>query len=788
MNKTNILILIAVIISTSFVIGFIIYLIVKTSRSSISSVNNNYKIREQNVWPFPNNIVIGGNILKVNKSLTVKSLPKQLRSLLSGVVDDFNEFTFIGDSLPTDRHFYTFVIDHPSPSYQLTKKNFAYVEAYTLAITTTNIKINAHTYIGIIRALTTLCQLIRPTGLHFTVKNVPLKIMNDKPKYFFRSVLLDTARNYLPVSTIKRIIQGMQLDKLNFLHLHLTDAQSFPLDLGPYTHKLSTNVDKNGNTGAFSLSETYTRADISDLVEYAKARGIYIIPEVDTPGHAFSWSIGSEDIMTCYGRCSQDQRACPEPSCGYMNLATNSKNVHTWVQNVWTEVIEAFHIGEKGFSDIIHLGLDEVSVDLGHVCKSGPTSEQYIAYLKWLFGLFKNNGSSGQGPLQNKPQLIKPMLWADPVISFCFPHKNTFSPQVLDLNFIPNAILQFWALDQNSGPAINALSKYAWVMSNSKLYYLDAGGNGSAIKYGGPIITENKLRNKDQPWTRFDVTHNKYWMSVYSPGLDDAGKAIATCANSGGIQTKTGIYRPLRGGCLGGQEPSGGWTISWQEIYLNHPQKIPDTGNGGWADSTLTNSLPDGIEVCCWGESIDYLNLDYKLFPKASAVSEMLWRGPDKIDNILHATRRLAHHREDLIRIGLRPDIVGEATIFRHAPWGSKVKVNDNLMLDINQNSNRATIPAGYFFNYRANPCYPFASCNGYGGINDPCDRTYNKTVNPMCVTEIAKAAKTSSQVDHYYYGVQCGRPVSSANPSYPQPGCPTCTILDPSCGCTVPI
>jgi hexosaminidase len=74
----------------------------------------------------------------------------------------------------------------------------------------------------------------------------------------------------------------MSIAKLNILHLHLTDSESFPLELISYPE-----ITKYG---AFSADEIYTVADMQDLVAYASKKAVIIVPEVDSPGHTKSWA------------------------------------------------------------------------------------------------------------------------------------------------------------------------------------------------------------------------------------------------------------------------------------------------------------------------------------------------------------------------------------------------------------------------------------------------------------------------------------------------------------------
>lgn len=90
--------------------------------------------------------------------------------------------------------------------------------------------------------------------------------------------MLDTSRHYFSVESIKRTIVGMSHSKLNRFHWHLTDSQSFPF--------VSKYFPELARYGAYSSSEIYTHDDVKEIVEFAKVRGIQVIPEIDSPAHA----------------------------------------------------------------------------------------------------------------------------------------------------------------------------------------------------------------------------------------------------------------------------------------------------------------------------------------------------------------------------------------------------------------------------------------------------------------------------------------------------------------------
>ncbi|KAH9703244.1 Beta-hexosaminidase 1 [Citrus sinensis] len=138
--------------------------------------------------------------------------------------------------------------------------------------------IEANTVYGALRGLETFSQLC---SFDYDTKSVLVYkapwYIQDKPRFAFRGLLIDTSRHYLPVDVIKQIIESMSYAKLNVLHWHIIDEQSFPLEVPTYP-----NLWK----GAYSKWERYT---VEDAHEIVGPKGINVMAEVDVPGHAESW-------------------------------------------------------------------------------------------------------------------------------------------------------------------------------------------------------------------------------------------------------------------------------------------------------------------------------------------------------------------------------------------------------------------------------------------------------------------------------------------------------------------
>lgn len=215
-------------------------------------------------------------------------------------------------------------------------------ESYSLHIPTAGtIRINSTSVYGALRGLETLSQLITfeySTG-SYVIQNSPWEIQ-DSPRFPHRGLMIDTARHFLPLSAIRKVIDSLVYSKLNVLHWHMTDDNSFPMQ--------SRSHEKLW-LGAFSSSERYRLKDIELIVEYARLRGVRVIVEFDMPGHNRSWCKGVPEI-------------CPAANCT-SPLDVSSNRTFQVISDVLHEMTGGG--ARKGLfpDDFIHLGGDEVRVD-----------------------------------------------------------------------------------------------------------------------------------------------------------------------------------------------------------------------------------------------------------------------------------------------------------------------------------------------------------------------------------------------------------------------------------------
>jgi hexosaminidase len=168
--------------------------------------------------------------------------------------------------------------DHKGP------QRFGDYEGYSLEVASDHARLSATRPLGVLRGLETFLQLVQENqGASatpgFSARAVTIR---DDPRFGWRGLSLDVSRHFIGIDGIKRTLDGMSDVKLNVLHWHLSDDQGFRVE-----SKKLPRLQQMGSNGHF-----YTQAQIRDVINYARGRGIRIVPEFDMPGHAASWLPG----------------------------------------------------------------------------------------------------------------------------------------------------------------------------------------------------------------------------------------------------------------------------------------------------------------------------------------------------------------------------------------------------------------------------------------------------------------------------------------------------------------
>lgn len=252
-------------------------------------------------------------------------------------------------------------------------------EAYTLEIERGRIVLEANDAQGISNALATLHQLI------LTAKDNKLPIINiqDKPRFGYRGLMLDCSRHFWTVDELKETLSQMAFFKLNKLQMHLTDNNAWRLAMDQYP-ELTTKGTYYSDFPDLS-GKYYSTNDLKEIVKYAQALGIEIIPEVDLPGHAIAL-LAAMPQLSCKGGTFEaypEELPLNQRKRGNENMLCigNPESIR-FAQEVVDALIQIFP------SEYIHLGGDEVPTAIWEKC---PKCQ----------ALYKKEGMKEPGELQN---------------------------------------------------------------------------------------------------------------------------------------------------------------------------------------------------------------------------------------------------------------------------------------------------------------------------------------------------------------------------------------------------
>lgn len=384
----------------------------------------------------------------------------------------------------------------------------------------------------------------------------------DSPRFRYRGLLIDTARHFLPVSVIKTHLDAMTMVKMNVLHWHLTDDQSFPWE--------TEELPELAQQGSFAPEAVYTPADIKEVVRYARFRGVRVIPELDSPGHTASWGKAYPELLTrCYDTTAGRGDQLPEPSdkLGPINPARNETYGF-----LWRLIREA----TRSFPDpYLHLGGDEVE----HECwKSNPEVQAFMAAQQWGDDYARLEGYYLQQVIQLAASAGRaPIVWQE-------------------------------AYDRGVKlPAGTRVQVWKW--------WKDAAQEARQARF--VASTPERRMALERPGSAAAAAVQLQLGSDLAPCASGACLGAEQEAWKAELQAVTGdgydaiLSAPwyLNLGCYA--------TDDWKKYYAVDPTDFPGT--------TEQKDRVLGGTACAWGEYIDAVNSINRVWPRAAAVAERLW-------------------------------------------------------------------------------------------------------------------------------------------------------------------
>ncbi|MDQ7949114.1 MAG: beta-N-acetylhexosaminidase, partial [Pedobacter sp.] len=295
---------------------------------------------------------------------------------------------FLQERLGTATGYYVTTTNTPTATATirliLNDKTDAYIgqEGYHVSVTTKQVTVRANQPAGLFYGVQTLLQLLpKEIESKEAVKGIkwsaPCVEITDFPRLAWRGLMFDVARHFFTKQEVKQYIDAMVRYKYNILHLHLADDEGWRIEIkglpkltevgawnvkkvGPFGDFIPPKPDEPRNYGGF-----YTQEDIKELIAYAKARFVDIMPEIDVPGHSLA-VIASYPELSCTpeavnykvrsGEKIMDwSRGAPPIALVDNTLCPANEKVYVFLDTVFSQIAKLFPF------DYIHVGGDEVS-------------------------------------------------------------------------------------------------------------------------------------------------------------------------------------------------------------------------------------------------------------------------------------------------------------------------------------------------------------------------------------------------------------------------------------------
>ncbi|KAF2664520.1 hypothetical protein BT63DRAFT_91239 [Microthyrium microscopicum] len=322
-------------------------------------------------------------------------------------------------------------------------------ESYSLKVTEDGeVTVFANSSIGLVRGLTTFTQLFFK---HSTVKDsaytpyAPVDIQ-DHPAFAHRGLNMDVSRSYYEVDHIKRTIDALAYSKMNRLHLHITDAQSWPLEI-PSMPELSAK-------GAYNKDLVYTPDDVAGIQRHGALQGVQVIIEIDMPGHTSSIWYSHPELIASFNEQPDWSTYSAEPPSGTLHL--NDPAVYTFIQNLLKDLLPRI----SPYTAYFHTGGDEIKAAAyinDPTIKSNITSVIQPYLQKFVNSTHDIVRQAG----------LTPMVWEEMVLDW-------------NLTLGSDVVVQTWQESTNVNLTVS--KGYKTLAGNYYFWYLDC-GHGQWINF-----------------------------------------------------------------------------------------------------------------------------------------------------------------------------------------------------------------------------------------------------------------------------------------------------------------
>lgn len=489
-------------------------------------------------------------------------------------------------------------------------------ESYRLTVNGAGIQLDAETRFGAMRGMETLLQLVHNGAL-------PLVTINDRPRFPWRGMLIDSARHFLPIETLKRQIDGIAAAKMNVFHWHLTDDQGWRFASSHYPQ-----LQEKASDGLW-----YSQQQMRDIVSYASERGVRVVPEIDFPGHASALAVAMPQLISAPGPYQMER------GWGVFKplLDPSNEQVYQFIDTLVGEVAAIFpdpyiHIGgdevdasQWNSSESIRQFMQQQGLKDAHALQAyfnqrvekilekhrrqmvgwdeiyHPDLPRSIVIQSW-----QGPDALGEVAKNDYRGILSTGFYLDQAQPASYHYRNEVWPQGLKGadRLQDKEVAQSWQF---------TLPRLKGKPLSGSFTLIDAvGGWRGFIDFDG----RSRRMVRDVRW----LAPNQFtfrvdsWMGELQPTLSVTGDKISGYWRIGNVRYPTAGTRLA-------QTPPG----------IAPP--VPD-------EAQLRNNLLGG-EAALWAEMVDESVIDVRLWPRAFVVGERLWSAQD-VNNVQNMYRRLA--------------------------------------------------------------------------------------------------------------------------------------------------
>jgi hexosaminidase len=508
-------------------------------------------------------------------------------------------------------------------------------ESYKLVIDEDEITIEAATGYGALRALESLSQLLKEENGKFVWPS--LKI-DDNPRYQWRGLMIDVARHWIPKEVILRNLEAMAAVKLNVFHWHLSDYQGFRLE-----SKVFPKLHELGSEGNY-----YTQEEVKEIVEFARQRGIRVVPEFDMPGHASGFLIGYPELASAPG---------PYQLAKVYGLLApvmdpTREEVYTFIDTFITEMVQLFP------DSYFHIGGDEVDVShwkkneaIQKFMKEKAIDNEHDLHAYFIQRIEKILVRHNKKMI-GWDEILNPTLSNNIVVQSWRTHKSLFealqkgSKAILSSGYyldykLPAA--KHYSVDPEVLPGAVTIKPDTvnWQQYELALYVSESPLQSSVVLYGEPqslrglfyamenaSAFESAVRNGDDLNFSFISDFGKINIEFTFFGDSIKGKM------SVGL-----ISFPIKGKKIGGNDWAGTTPPKVEQMSPLTPEQEANILGG---------------EAAMWTEVVSSQNIDSRIWPRTAAIAEKWWTPKELTKDADDMYRRLEVISHYLEKLGMR--------------------------------------------------------------------------------------------------------------------------------------